>query len=139
MKRSLRDLSDTELAILKIVWEKPDVTIRELTDILYPGGDVAHYATVQSLLDRLEEKGYVRRGRAGRPHTFTAAVSREELVGIRLRDLARKLCDGSLTPLLTHLVRDGRLSDREEDELRSLIREMGRKKKPGTRPKKETT
>lgn len=135
MKRSLKDLSETELAILKVIWDKPEVTIREVSDILYPGGDVAHYATVQSLLDRLEEKGYVRRGRAGRANTFTAEVSREEFVGIRLRDLARKLCDGSLTPLLTHLVRDARLSGREEGELRDLIRELSRKKKPGSRPK----
>src|SRR4030095_10535818 len=135
MKRSLKDLSETELAILKVIWDKPEVTIREVADLLYPGGDVAHYATVQSLLDRLEEKGYVRRGRSGRANTFTAAVSREELVGIRLRDLARKLCDGSLTPLLTHLVRATRLSDREEGELRELIRELSRKKKPGSRPK----
>ena len=133
MKRSLKDLSETELAILKVVWEKPDATIREVADVLYPGGDVAHYATVQSLLDRLEEKGYVRRGRAGRAHTFAAAVSREELVGIRLRDLAQKLCDGSLTPLLTQLVRGAQLSEREENELRDLVRELSRKKKPGPR------
>ena len=133
MKRSRKDLSETELEILKVVWEKPDVTIREVADVLYPGGDVAHYATVQSLFDRLEEKGYVRRGRAGRAHTFTAAVSREELVGIKMRDLAQKLCDGSLTPLLTHLVRGARLSEREEGELRDLVRELSRKKKPGPR------
>jgi predicted transcriptional regulator len=135
MKRSLKELSETELAILKVVWEKPGVTIREVTDVLYPGGDVAHYATVQSLLDRLEEKGYVLRGRAGRAHTFRAAVSREEFVGLRLRDLAQKLGDGSLTPILTHLVRGGGLSEREEEELRGLIREMSRKKKSGSRPK----
>jgi len=133
MKRSLKDLSETELAILKVVWGKPGATIREVADALYPGGDVAHYATAQSLLDRLEEKGYVRRDRAGRVHTFTAAVSREELVGIRLRDLAQKLCEGSLTPLLTQLVRGARLSEREESELRDLVRELSRKKKPGPR------
>lgn len=133
MKRSLKDLSETELAILKVVWGKPDATIREVADVLYPGGDVAHYATVQSLLDRLDEKGYVRRGRTGRAHTFTAAVTREEFVGLRLRDLAWKLCDGSLTPLLTHLVRGARLSEREENELRDLVRELSRKKKPGSR------
>jgi predicted transcriptional regulator len=129
MKRDAKDLPDTELAILKALWEKRDATIRELTDLLYPGGGVAHYATVQSLLDRLEERGYVLRQRTGRVHTFSAAVSREEFVGERLRVMARKLCGGSLTPLLTHLVRQRRLSEREQEELRSLIRELGRKKK----------
>jgi len=130
MKREPKDLPETELAILKALWEKEGATIRDLTDLLYPGGDVAHYATVQSLLDRLEEKGYVVRERLGRAHRFSAAVSREEFVGERLRSIARKLCGGSLTPLLTHLVRHkGKLSEKEEEELRSLIRDLDRKKK----------
>ena len=129
MKREPKDLPEAELAILKTLWEKQAPTIRELTDLLYPGGDVAHYATVQSLLDRLEEKGYVVRKRLGRAHTFSAAVSREEFVGERLRSIAKKLCGGSLTPLLTHLVRHRKLSEGEEEELRSLIRELDRKKK----------
>jgi BlaI family penicillinase repressor len=129
MKREPKDLPETELTILKALWGKGAATIRDLTDLLYPGGDVAHYATVQSLLDRLEEKGYVVRQRLGRAHTFSATVSREEFVGERLRTIARKLCGGSLTPLLTNLVRHQKLSEGEEKELRSLIRELDRKKK----------
>ena len=60
-------------------------------------------------------------------HTFAAAVGREELIGRRLREVAEKLCGGSLTPLLTHLVRARRLSARERQELRQLIDELDRK------------
>ena len=59
---------------------------------------------MQKLLDRLTAKGHVRRDRAGAAHTFTATVDREALIGRRLQDVAEKLCGGSLTPLLTHLV-----------------------------------
>jgi predicted transcriptional regulator len=48
-------------------------------------------------------------------------VNRDELIGRRLRSLAEQLCGGSLTPLLTHLVKTRRLSARERDELRALI------------------
>jgi predicted transcriptional regulator len=76
---------------------------------------------VQKLLDRLAEKGHVRRDRSGSAHVFSAAVGREELIGRRLQDVAEKLCGGSLTPLLTHLVKTRKLSDQERQELRDLI------------------
>ena len=44
-----------------------------------------------------------------------------ELIGRRLQKLAEQLCDGSLTPLLTHLVRTRRLTPAERAELRALI------------------
>src|SRR5215467_9586858 len=113
MARTPQDVTDTELSILQALWDRQPATIRQLTDVLYPGGGTAHYATVQKLLDRLEAKGCVVRRRAGGPHVFEAAVGRDELIGRKLEDVAEKLCGGSLTPLLTHLVRTGRWSNRE--------------------------
>src|SRR3954451_5650879 len=121
MGRTPQDVTDTELAILQQLWDHGQRTIRQLTDALYPTGGQAQYATVQKLLDRLAEKGHVRRDRSGSAHVFSAAVGREELIGRRLRDVAEKLCGGSLTPLLTQLVQTRRLSDRERQELRDLI------------------
>jgi predicted transcriptional regulator len=123
MGRTPRDVTDAELALLQALWDGGPATIRQLTDAIYPGGTVAQYATVQKLLDRLEEKAFVRRDRTGAAHVFTAAVGREDLIGRRLQDMAEKLCGGSLTPLLTHLVKARRLSARERRELRDLIDE----------------
>ena len=130
MARTPQDITDAELAVLQVLWDGGATTIRQLTDTLYPQGGSAHYATVQKLLERLERKGWVGRDRSSAAHTFTAALHREELIGRRLRAVAEKLCGGSLTPLLTHLVRATRLSSRERQELRSLIDELDREKKP---------
>jgi predicted transcriptional regulator len=121
MARTPRDVTDAELAVLQALWDAEPATIRRLTDALYPGGGPAQYATVQKLLDRLEIKGCVRRARGAAAHTFTAAVGRDELIGRRLQDMAEQLCGGSLTPLLTHLVRAKKLTARERQELRDLI------------------
>ncbi len=121
MARTPQDVTDAELAVLQILWDGGGATIRQLTDALYPGGATAQYATVQKLLERLESKAFVRRDRAGAAHNFTAAVGRDALIGRRLQDVAEKLCGGSLTPLLTHLVRTKRLSENERQELRALI------------------
>ena len=53
MGRNGQEITDTELTVLRQLWRRDDATIRELTDALYPDGGHSHYATVQSLLDRL--------------------------------------------------------------------------------------
>jgi BlaI family penicillinase repressor len=131
MARTPQDVTERELAVLQALWDGGPTTIRRLTDALYPGGGAAQYATVQKLLDRLEAKGCVHRDRAGSAHTFSAALGRDELIGRRLRDVAEKLCGGSLTPLLTHLVQTKRLTADERRELRSLIDGLDREKGKG--------
>ena len=134
MARTPQDVTDAELAILELLWENGPATIRQLTSALYPSGESAHYATVQKLLDRLETKGYVARARELVPHKFCAAVRRDELIGRRLQATAEKLCGGSLTPLLMHLVRVQKLDARQRQELRDLIDQLDAEaKKPPAR------
>lgn len=114
-----RDITSTELAVLRALWQRGPSTIRELADRLYPDGTQSHYATVQSLLDRLEGKSCVAREKRGRVNVFTARITRAELIARRLREVADTLCDGSLAPLLSHLVSGMEL---DEDELAALTR-----------------
>jgi predicted transcriptional regulator len=129
MARSPQDVTETELAVLQVLWDQGPATIRRITDLIYPEGGPAHYATVQKLLDRLEVKGFVRRDRTPPAHAFAAAVGRDDLIGRRLQAMAEQLCGGSLTPLLTHLVKARRLSARERQDLRDLIDDLDRKNK----------
>jgi predicted transcriptional regulator len=124
MRRAQEDVTDTELAMLQVLWERGHATRRQVADVLYPGGDAAHYATVQKLLERLEAKGYVRHTREQGVLVFTATVGREALISRRLRDVATKLCDGSLTPLLVNLVRARPLSVQELDELQQFLDQL---------------
>ena len=129
MARSPQDVTETELAVLQVLWDQGPATIRQITDLLYPEGEAAHYATVQKLLDRLEGKGFVTRERRPPAHAFAAAVGREDLIGRRLQAMAEQLCGGSLTPLLTHLVKARSLSARERQDLRDLIDQLDQKNK----------
>lgn len=124
MARKARDVTEAELEVLRLLWEDGPATIRSLTDRLYPRGGTSEYATVQKLLERLEGKSCVSKHAEGRQNVYTATVAREDLVARRLRDTAEQLCDGSLTPLLTHLVGAGRLSPAELTELRSLVNRL---------------
>lgn len=124
MARTAQDITDAELAVLEVLWDGGPATIRQITDILYPEGGAAHYATVQKLLDRLEGKDCVTRDRGQPVHRFQATIGRTELVGRRLQTVAEKLCGGSWTPLLTHLVQAGKLSSEDRKSLRMLIEEL---------------
>jgi predicted transcriptional regulator len=130
MARPPQDVTETELAVLQVLWDRGPATIRQLTDILYPDGGTSHYATVQKLLERLETKGCVTRDRSAAVHVFAARLGREELIGRRLQSLAEKLCGGSWTPLLTQLLQARRLSAADRKALRALIDELDQQQKP---------
>ncbi|WP_165067768.1 BlaI/MecI/CopY family transcriptional regulator [Paludisphaera rhizosphaerae] len=133
MKRSEVDVTEAELALLTALWDHGPAPIRRLAERVYGEGGSSTYATVQKLLERLEQKGCVSRDRREAVHVFAAAVGRDELIGRRLRAVADALCGGSFTPLLTHLVEGDGLSPAERDELRSLIDRLdrGKKRRPG--------
>lgn len=129
MKTNPMDVTEAELALLSALWDHGPATIRQLVDRVYGQGGASLYATVQKLLERLEQKGCVNRDRSESVHVFTASVDRAELIGRRLRAVADALCGGSLTPLLTHLVEGDGMSQVERKELRSLIDRLDRKKR----------
>lgn len=124
MGRTPKDITEAELAVLEFLWQQGPATIRAVQEALYPTGGTSSYATVQKLLERLEAKRAVKRDRRRMPHVFRAAMDREALIGRRLRDVADQLCGGSLTPLLTHLLRREALSESEREELRQLVEEL---------------
>jgi predicted transcriptional regulator len=114
-------VTEAELEVLRALWDLDMATIRALTDRIYPLGGASEYGTVQKLLERLEDKGHVAHRSEARQNVYAARLGREDLVARRLRDTADSLCDGSMTPLLTHLVNAGRLSAAELGELRRLV------------------
>jgi predicted transcriptional regulator len=120
MPREPQDVTEAELALLQNLWEAGRASIRQLTDVIYPGGGAAQYATIQKQLERLEGKGFVRRDRSLFVHVFTPAVDRDELIGRRLRAVADKLCGGSLVPILSHLAKAKGLTEQQRRALREI-------------------
>lgn len=121
MEPSVPDVTDKELEVLQIIWEHGPSPIRPLAERLYGDAAAASYATVQKLLERLEAKDLVARDRSAMTHVFSARINREAFIGGRLRAMADKLCGGSLTPVLTHLLQTEKLSAPERKALRKLL------------------
>ena len=116
-------LANAELAVMELLWSKDRLTARDLREQLYPGATKAQHGTVQRLLQRLEDKGFVERDRALAVHLFSAAISRQAYASGQLESLADKLTGGSLAPLITHLVEEKKISRAEIKKLRKILGE----------------
>ena len=116
-------ISDTELDVLKVLWERPEGTVREILAALRPQKRWA-YTTVQTLLNRLEAKGFVASERGGPAHVYRATASREHLLQQGLSDLSDRLCEGTASPLLLALVEGVRFSPEEIEQFRRLLDQL---------------
>ncbi len=125
---SASQLTNAELAVLELLWERGELTARQIREYLYPDAERAQHGTVQRFLQSLEEKGCVVRDRSLHVHVFTAAVTREDFAGEQLVGLAERLTGGSFAPFLTHLLRSKKISRKELDRLRTLLDGHGRGK-----------
>lgn len=128
MTRPPKDVTDAELAILKVLWEKESASVREITNQIYSDNSESDYATVKKLLARLEKKKFVSRDRQQIAHQFQATISRDDLLGIRLQGLADNLCGGSQTPLLMQLLNTEDVDAQQRLQLRDLIQDIAKSK-----------
>ena len=94
---------------MDLLWGTDRLTARQIREQLYPDATKAQHGTVQRLLQRLEDKGYVERDRSLSVHLFSATISRQAYAGGQLESLADKLTAGSLAPLITHLVAEKKI------------------------------
>jgi predicted transcriptional regulator len=76
---NLTPLGDLEAAVMEVVWNAgKDISVSEVHQAMLPKMQVA-YTTVKTTLERLDEKGILRRKRDGKAYWYQAALSRETL------------------------------------------------------------
>jgi BlaI family penicillinase repressor len=121
-------VSETELDIMKVLWEHGQGNVREINTYLLRMGRRWAYTTVLTLLQRLQAKGLVRSDKSGLAHVFKAAVSRDKLLKLRLKDLANQLCEGTASPLVMALVEGQSFTPDEISQFRQLLDRLDSKK-----------
>jgi predicted transcriptional regulator len=114
-------ITDGELSILQVLWQRGEATSREITSAVHEEVTDPKMASVQKLIERLEAKGCVRRDRSERAHRFRPLVTHEQFLRSRLQSLADRLCEGALVPLMSTLLRSKKLPKKEREQLRHLV------------------
>jgi BlaI family penicillinase repressor len=124
-----KGISDAELTVLELLWGGGPATPNALQEKAGEEGTDWAYTTVQTLLHRLLEKGYVSRRREGATRVYEATVDREQLVAAHMDDLAERLCGGAATPLLLSLARSKRISKSDLTRFRKILEDSGTAKR----------
>ncbi|QDV34409.1 BlaI/MecI/CopY family transcriptional regulator [Tautonia plasticadhaerens] len=128
------NLSDAELEVLKALWDHGPATVRQINSTLQGRGRRWAYTTVATLLQRLQAKRAVAVDPSAVPHVYRAALTRDDLLGERLKAAADELCDGRAAPLVLTLVQSHRFSPEELARFRQLIDEQRGRSRPAKRP-----
>ena len=119
-KRKLAALSRAETEILRIVWELETATVQQVVDNLPTERQIA-YATVQTLLRRLEKKGYIAHHNQGKAHVFSAVVKRQDVIKKAVSEFVGVLFGGEATPLVQHLAEHGQIDGDDIERLKKII------------------
>ena len=117
--KSLIPLSGAETEILRLVWEKGRATVQNICDRLPVSRKIA-YATVQTLLRRLEKKGYIRHETVGKAHVFSPAVKPDDVISKAVGAFLDKLFGGDPVPLMQYLAKHDKITAADVEELQQL-------------------
>jgi BlaI family penicillinase repressor len=119
-KGKLRAMSPAETEILRLIWQLGEATVQQIQEAL-PAHRTVAYKTVQTLLRRLEDKGYLTHRVEGKAHVFCPAVKREAVVKRTVLDFLDRLFGGDPRPLMQFLAREGHVDAQDIEELKKLI------------------
>lgn len=123
------NLTRFELEIMDVLWRLGEASVREVREALSEVKRPA-YTTVQTIVQRLEQKGAVRRTRKiGNALMFEPAVTRKSAYR-RVIDELLALFGGSARPVVAHLLESGKLT---LEDLKALEEASAAKKPKGGR------
>jgi predicted transcriptional regulator len=121
MRRRSSTLTEQELEIMKIVWERESATVRDVYETLLERRKVA-YTTVMTMMKILETKKYLKRTQLDRAYVYRPAQPKRLVVGAMVKDFINRVFNGATEPLLVHLVEEHDLSPEELEEIARLRR-----------------
>lgn len=113
-------LTELQVALLRVLWERGEATVSEISDALRPERALA-LTTVATLLSRLEKRGIVEHETRSRQYHYRARVTESEVRRSMVEELTEQLFDGDVTALMSHLLTAREVSPGDLDRLKALL------------------
>ncbi|PYO92134.1 MAG: BlaI family transcriptional regulator [Gemmatimonadetes bacterium] len=113
-------LTELQLAILRVVWDQGEATVQDIWEALHKDRGLAQ-TTVATMLSRLERRGVVTRRAQARQYHYKAAVTEQEVQHSMVGELTERLFDGDVTALVQHLLSDEDISPGDIAKIRDMI------------------
>lgn len=118
--------TELELQILKILWQRSPLPVREIRQALADGGrDLAHTSVITTL-NIMVRKTYLKRAKDGIAYLFTPRVAQEDVSGRMLGDIVDRVFDGSASEVMLSLLKTSDIDADELKELRRLINRLAK-------------
>ena len=121
-------LTDAQREIMEIVWERGEVTVSEVRDALAKRRELARN-TVQTMIVRLEDKGWLKHRVTGRAFVYSADRPRTVSLGAKVAQMVDRLFAGSPEEMVTALIQYRGLSPGEAQRIRAMIDEADKKRR----------
>lgn len=116
----LTPLSDAQREIMEVIWDVGEATVSEVRDRLLQNRNVARN-TVQTMMVRLEEKGWLKHRTSGRTFVYSANTPRHTSLGAKVAQMVDRMFAGSPEQLMTALLEYRGLSSDEANRIRDMI------------------
>jgi predicted transcriptional regulator len=113
-------LTDLQLAIMRVLWDRAEATVVEVQTRLRPERDLAQ-TTIATLLSRLEKRGVVEHRLDGRQFVYRPLVTEQEVRRSMVSELTTLLFDGSPEALMSHLLRSREMAPGDLDRVKRMI------------------
>lgn len=130
-------LTDAQREIMEIVWQRGEVTVSEVRNALAARRELARN-TVQTMIVRLEEKGWLKHREQGRTFVYSANRPRSVSLGAKVAQMVDRLFAGSPEEMVTALIEYRGLSLDEADRIREMIKEAETKQKRRAKREKKS-
>jgi predicted transcriptional regulator len=121
MRHRSTTLTEQELEIMKVVWERESVTVRDVYEALLERRKVA-YTTVMTMMKILEQKKYLKRSQSERAYVYRPAQPKRQVIGAMVKEFVNRVFNGSAEPLLVHLVQENNLTREDLEEIAQMRR-----------------
>jgi predicted transcriptional regulator len=128
-------LSPAQREIMEIVWQHGEVTVSEVRDRLAQRRPLARN-TVQTMMVRLEEKGWLKHRALGRTFVYSSNIPRNASLGARVAQMVDRFFQGSPEAMVTALLEHRGLSREEAQRIRAMIEQAESQRESTTRKTK---
>ena len=115
--------TDTELAILRVLWTRGPSTVRDVHDALSASHETG-YTTILKLMQIMTEKGLVVRDESQRAHVYEARASEQRTQRQLLADLVDRAFGGSPAKLVMQALSGRKATSEELNAIREMLDEM---------------
>ncbi len=112
-------LTDHELRLMKVLWERGRATVGDVVDALLP--PLLAYSTVLTTLRTLEQKGYIAHDEDGRAYVYRPLVARDQAAQSAVSHVLDRFFGSSPGALAVSLLDDTRLSDDDVAKIKRLL------------------